>query len=170
MEGPPSKPAITWQTARCSTLVLRSFCSERAPPPLLLTPFTHPALPPHHAPHPPNKQYGANPQRYAEVSHVNYRMGSVATNAMDRRIDNAFHREVFGVGQHGGRVAGGYDAAALASQGIDRQRQLDGIGARFDAAKQMYQAGGGHQFKMMMQDYRDVARTHLGGDMRQFRI
>lgn len=100
----------------------------------------------------------------------NYRMGSVATNALDRRLDNAFHREVFGIGQNGAPVSGGYDAAALARSGLDRQRQLDGIGARFDAAKAMHQAGGGHQLKQVMQDLRSVARDHLGGDMRQFRM
>ncbi len=116
---------------------------------------------------------GANQSRYGAVSEAhNYRMGSVETNARDRRIDNAFHREVFGVGQNGAPVAGGYDAAALARGpgGIDRQRQLDAIGARFDAAKAMHQAGGGYQLKQVMQDLRSVARDHLGGDMRQFRM
>ena len=118
----------------------------------------------------PSRADGANPAKYAQVSDVNYRMGSVSTNAIDRRIDNAFHKEVFGVGKNGAPVSGGYDAAALARGGIDRQRQLDAIGARFDAAKAMHKAGGGHQFKQAMQDFRDVARDHLDGDMRQFRM
>ena len=120
----------------------------------------------------PSRADGANPAKYAQVSDVNYRMGSVSTNAIDRRIDNAFHREVFGVGQNGASVSGGYDAAALARgrDGIDRQRQLNAISARFDAAKAMYEAGGGHQFKQAMKDFRDVARDHLDGDMRQFRM
>lgn len=95
-------------------------------------------------------------------------MGSVATNALDRRLDNAFHREVFGVGQNGAPVSRGYDAAALAGDGFGRQRQLDGIRARYDAARGMHQDGGDPRLVLMMQDLRRVARDHLGGDMRQF--
>ena len=111
------------------------------------------------------EHYEVSTARYAAVGGSNYRMGSSATNTRDRLIDNSFHREVFGTGS-----GGGYDAAALAGRGVSRQQQLDALGTRFDHAKQMYQAGGGHQFKMMMQDYRDVAGSRLGADLRQFRM
>lgn len=110
------------------------------------------------------EHYGVSTSRYAAVGGGNYRMGSAATNVRDRLVDNAFHREVFGLG------SGCYDPAALAGRGVSRQQQLDALGTRFDHSKAMYNAGGGHQFKMMMQDYRQVASDRLGADLRQFRM
>ena len=112
--------------------------------------------------------YGANPGNYQQWSNLNYRMGASSVNGRDTRVDNAIISEVFSGTRFDGR--GGYDSAALAVGGINRQQQLDRVGARFDAAKTAYQATGEYKYFMMQNDLRDIAGTHLGADLRGFRL
>jgi len=116
--------------------------------------------------------YGASTSRYADAQRstegINYRMGGVATNGRDTRIDNAVISTVF-AGQRGG----GYDAYALAnncSHSISYQRQADALGQRFDTAKAMYQQTGEHKYFMMCRDFRAVADNNLQVDLRQWRM
>ena len=112
------------------------------------------------------EHYGANPNNYGAYCHDNYRMGDTAVNGRDTRLDNAIIGEVFSDAGH----RQGYDAQRLANGGISRQQQLDRVGARFDMAKQAYQATGEHKYLMMQKDLRMIADQHLDADLRGFRL
>ena len=119
------------------------------------------------------EHYGASPEKYAKgVAADNYRMGSQDTNrSRDTRLDNAIIGETF---RDAGNP-GGYDSKALtrptaAASGLSYQQQLDGVGARFDAAKSAYETTGEYKYFMMQKDLRDIATDKLDGDGRQFRL
>lgn len=108
--------------------------------------------------------YGANPSNYREHSWNNYRMGSVASNGRDTRIDNAL------IGEHFRGQGRGYDAQQLASGGISYNQQLQAIGNRFDRAKHAYETTGEHKYYMIQKDLRQTAAEHLNADLRGFRM
>ena len=110
--------------------------------------------------------YGARSDDDRAWSHLNYRMGSKDTNMRDRSIDHHLLGEAF---RDAGRPAG-YDAAVLAAKGISRKQQFDAVSARFHCARAAYDATGDYKYYMMQKDLRAVADTHLGGDMRGFRL
>lgn len=116
--------------------------------------------------------YHAKPEKYAEWSDQNYRMGSVATNTRDSRLDSHIISEVFGAGKRG---TAGYDAYELTQStataaGLSYQQQLAGISQRFGRAKEAYETTGEYKYFMMQKDLRDIASDHLDGDMRKFRL
>lgn len=104
--------------------------------------------------------YGANPGNYQQWSNLNYRMSASSVNGRDTRVDNAIISEVFSGTRFDGR--GGYDSAALAVGGINRQQQLDRVGARFDAAKTAYQAT-----RSQSPSTTSVSRNQEDGDAQQ---
>ena len=118
------------------------------------------------------QHYGVSSQGYAGgLASTNYRMGGVAVNARDTRVDNQLVREAFGLNARGGYSSGyGYDAGGLARQGISQQQQLDRVGAQFDRAGEAFAATGDRAFLAMQADLRGVAGTHLDADLREFRM
>ena len=112
------------------------------------------------------EHYGAKPENYKQFSSSNYRMGSSASNGRDTRLDNALIGEHFSDAGH----SGGYNSQRLAAGGLNKEQQLQGIGNRFDVAKEAYERTGEHKYLMMQKDLRDTADTHLNADMRGFRI
>ena len=118
------------------------------------------------------QHYGASARNYASsVAEHNYRMGSVATNARDSRLD----RHIIGHAFYDAGRAGGYDAqeltrATASHAGLSLQQQRNGISQRFQVAKQAYAETGEHKYFMMQKDLRDIADNHLGADLRGFRL
>jgi hypothetical protein len=108
--------------------------------------------------------YGANPENYRGFSSSNYRMGSIASNGRDTRIDNAL------IGEHFYNQGRGYDASRLAGAGISYNQQLQAIGNRFDRAKEAYDMTGEYKYYMMQKDLRSTAEAHLDADLRFFRL
>ena len=120
------------------------------------------------------EHYGANPTNYQQFASQNYRMGNSATNGRDSRLDNAIiGNEFSGTRFDGGCGYNAYDLTKNSSggnRGMSYQQQLNGIGARFDAAKTAYAETGEHKYYMMQRDLRNIADDHLDADLRCFRM
>ena len=101
-------------------------------------------------------------------------MGSAATNARDRVLDNAWLGHSFS--DAGSKVhRKGYDAHMLTKYDgkcgtISYQQQVDGLHQRFHTAKTAYEQTGEHKYLMMQKDLREIATSQLDADGRQWRL
>jgi hypothetical protein len=103
----------------------------------------------------------------------NYRMGNSSTNGRDTRLDNQMFNSIFH--SVNGRETGMYNAQTLTrdtarNTGLNRQQQVNGIGARFEAAKTMYELTNEHKYYMMQRDFKQIANDNFNVDNRQWRM